>query len=852
MTATHSSPTPNLCYHCGLPIPKDVHITYPVLGETRSFCCHGCQLACQTIVEHGFEDFYRHREHEGGINAQVLPDILHNLSLYDRPEIQRSFVRTQGQYAQASLILENIRCAACLWLNEQHLRTLPGIIDVQLDYTTHQARVEWDTTQLQLSQILQAIAAIGYIAHPYDPVHREALLQTEKHRSLEKLLFAGLLGMQVMAFSIATYWMGGYNTQGELALWEIIGRWSTLIVTSVMLIYSASDFFVGAWHDCQQQKLGMDLPIVLGLVTAWLGSLWATITHGEHVYYDSIGMFIFFVLLARVFELKARLTASAQLDRLMRIIPQSITRIINAQQTEEVAIIDLAIGDHIQLLPGQTLPVDGTLLSPTARINEAQLTGEPLPIDKQAGDPLRAGSISIDQPIQMRVDHLSQDSTTAQLQSLIFKALATKPTLAQLADRIANPFIAIVLLTAFLTLCVWLYVDATQALPNLIAVLIITCPCALALATPVATAITMGNMSAHGMLPIHMSSLEKLPQTDVLVLDKTGTLTQGKPSLAETQLTGTHTLEEVLLIAHTLEQYSEHPLAHALKQANQQPNLPKMTQHKYYPSQGIEGVIHQQQWRIGNLSFCQTTPPTLAQQRWIDQQHAAGAIVLALSCNQQLSALFALQDTLRDDAIAFVQQMQQQQQRFKQVVILSGDHPHAVAHLAQQLNIYDYHGHYLPEDKLTWIQQRQQQGHRILMVGDGINDAPTLAAADVSVSFYQASDLAQQHSDLLLMGHTLDRIQLADQWIRKHQRIVKQNLFWALAYNLIAIPFAALGMITPWMAAIGMSVSSLWVVGNALRLRLTPTANITHINKIHAVDQHNTYQEKTAIYGAHQ
>lgn len=804
------------CYHCGLPIADNLTITTSVLGETREFCCHGCQLACKTIVENGFEEFYRHRDSEGGLNAQVLPDILKNLSLYDRPEVQQSFVRHQGNQSQAALILENIRCAACLWLNEQHLRALPGVIDVQLDYTSHQASVTWDNEQIQLSQILEAIVAIGYIAHPYDPVHREQLLESEKHRSIEKMLFSGLLGMQIMGFSIATYWMGGYQADGQLPLWEIIGRWSTLIVTAVMLFYSGADFFVGAWRDLQQRKLGMDVPIVLGLVAAWAGSLWGTIVQDEAVYFDSIGMFIFFVLLARVFELKGRMAATDKLDRLLRIIPPTTTRLIGTQE-ETVAVMDLAVGDHIRVLAGQTIPVDGVLTSSAALINEAHLTGESKPLTKQSGDWLRAGSISLDQPLTMRVAKTSHHSTTFSLQELMRRALSQKPAIAQFADRISAPFILLVLAIAFMTLLAWAWLDSAQALPNTIAVLIITCPCALALATPVALAIAAGRISEIGMIPMNMNALAALPKTDILVLDKTGTLTEGQPRLTDIRLLSDMNETHARSIANALESHSEHPLAYALRDP-QAANIPTISQLTHFPSQGIEGMIDGELWRIGKPDFCTNFALTDDIQAWIQSQQQSGSTIVMLAKPNQAQALFVLSDPLREDAHQFIATLQQSQ-RFKQIVMLSGDDTATVASVAQQLGLTDFHGGLLPDDKLAWIQQRQQQGHRVLMIGDGINDAPTLAAADVAISFNHASDLAQLHSDLVLMGHRLMAVVEADQLAKRSQRIINQNLFWALAYNLLAIPFAAFGFITPWIAAIGMSASSLFVVANALRLK---------------------------------
>lgn len=802
------------CFHCGLPIPQGVDLHYPVLGKEQAFCCPGCHAACKTIVEAGFEDFYRYRAQEGEVNAQTLPKVLENLSLYDRPEIQQSFVRQTGELKEAALILENIRCAACLWLNEQHLRAQPGIVDVHLDYASHQARVKWDPNITRLSTILEAIAAIGYIAHPYDPAHRERLLAEERRRSVERLLFAGLLGMQVMMFAIATYWMGGYDEQGQLALWEVIGRWTALLITLIMLVYSGADFFIGAWRDLRNRQLGMDVPIVLGLVTAWGGSLWATIVGDQDVYFDSIGMFIFFVLLARVVELKGRMAAADALDRLLKVIPKTAQR-IEAGQVIEVPVVDLKPGDVIRLLPGESVPVDGRLLAGASSFDESHLTGESLPVLKREGEWVAAGSCNVDQPVTLRVERVGSDSTMNELARLMDQGLADKPRLAELAERISKPFVAGVLLLSVLTALGWWWYEPSRALPNTIAVLIITCPCALALATPVALAIAAGRFASLGILPMRMAALEGLASADTLVLDKTGTLTQGRPCITEVKVF--HGMNESVAraLAAKMEQGSEHPIAYALREGVEP--LDQELKVRNVPGCGLEAEYAGARWRLGTPAFALEGSALCEQiQDWLDAQLQEGGMSVVLSCQGELRAIFILHDALRLGVSEFLQEARDL--GFKRIVILSGDQPAAVGYLARQLGVTEYHGGLRPEEKLAWLKKAQAQGARILMVGDGINDAPTLAAAEVSVSFGAATSLAQLHSDFVLLGNDLRRLAQGIQLARQTRRNTHQNLFWAAAYNVLAVPFAALGFITPWIAAIGMSLSSLLVVGNALRL----------------------------------
>ncbi|MFZ5467499.1 MAG: heavy metal translocating P-type ATPase [Pseudomonadota bacterium] len=803
------------CFHCGLPVPAGIDLRHPVLGQERSFCCAGCHAACKTIVDAGFEDYYRYREQQGEISPGVLPDVLRNLALYDRPEIQQGFVRTDGELREAALILENIRCAACLWLNEQHLRAQPGVVDVQLDYASQQARVRWDPARIRLSDILHAITAIGYVAHPYDPAHRERLLEQERRRSVERLLFSGMLGMQVMMFALATYWMGGVNAQGELELWETIGRWTSLAITFVMLVYSGADFFVGAWRDLRNRQLGMDVPVVLGLVTAWAGSLWATIVADVDVYFDSIGMFIFFVLLARVVELKGRMAAADALDRLMKVIPPTALRVEEGREVE-VPVVDLRPGDVVRLRPGDSAPVDGRLLGGASSFDESHLTGESVPALRRDGDWVSAGSCNVDQPVLMRVERVSADSTMNELQRLMDQGLSVKPRVAELAERISAPFVAGVLILAVLTALGWWFIDPARVLPIVIAVLIITCPCALALATPVALAIAAGRFASLGILPMRIAAVEALALADTLVLDKTGTLTSGRPRLSEVRLLNGMDEQQARALVACMERHYEHPLAHALREGIAP--LEAEIAVRNHPGQGLEAEHGGAVWRLGTPEFALAGGALAdADRDWLRAQVEDGGIVVALGRAGEARALFVLHDAVREGAEAFVREAKKL--RLRRVVILSGDQPGAVAHLARRIGVDEWHGGMRPEDKLAWIRQAQVEGATVLMAGDGINDAPTLAAAQVSVSFGAATTLAQLHSDFVLLGADLRVLTSAILLARHTRRNTRQNLGWAAGYNLLAVPFAALGFVTPWLAAIGMSLSSLLVVGNALRLR---------------------------------
>lgn len=802
------------CYHCALPVPADAHYTAQVLGQERSFCCPGCHAVAQGVVAAGLEDYYAHREAPANpAPAGARDELLERLRVYDHPEIQRGFIRSGADWREAALILEEIRCAACMWLSEQSLRRMDGVLDVTLDYTSQQARVRYDPERVCLSEILAAIESLGYHAHPFDPARRDALLAEQKRRSIERLLFAAILGMPIMAFSVAGYWMGGPDAQGILPLWERIGRFSALLVTTIVLAYSGWDFLSGAARDLKNYRLGMDVPIVLGLGVAWVGSAVATFRLSGEVYFDSMAMFIGFVLLARVIELHGRMRAADQIDRLVRVIPQA-TRAWREGEWQKVAVVDLVPGDHIRLLPGDTVPTDGTLLgNRAAQFDESILTGEARPVTRQPGAVAVAGATNLDQPIELSVQKARNDSTIAEIQGLMQRGLSGRPRYAQIADRVASRFVVAVLMVAAGTAGYWLWSAPAQALENTVAVLIVTCPCALALATPVALALAAGRLARGHVLPQQMAGLEPLATATRVVFDKTGTLTSGYPQIVEQAALDATPPERAAAIAAALENRSEHPLARAF--ALPASDVPTVSQLENHPGEGISGVIEGRTWRIGTPSFATAgDPPAIRDPDWMP---GVGATHILLSRDGVPVADFHVADRLREGVSESLEALRQA--GVSRLSILSGDQQPAVEAIAGRLGIADAQAGLAPEAKLARVREWQQQGERVIMVGDGINDAPTLRQADVSVSFAEATDLARQSADFVITRTDFRAIAEARTLARETRRVIRQNLAWAAGYNFLAIPFAAMGYVPPWAAAIGMSASSLLVVGNAMRLR---------------------------------
>jgi len=806
------------CFHCSLPVPEGpAPLLLDILGEPRRFCCPGCQAVCKAITDAGLNDYYRYRTDPAVSGSRpLIPEFLDRVELYDRPEIQRDFVTGEDGWHEAALLLENITCPACLWLNERRLRSLPGVIEVHIDDILQRARVRWDPQLIRLSDILRAIADIGYIAHPYDAARGAQLQQQRRRRSTERLIFAGAAGMLVMNFSLATYFMGGIDAGGRLPLWEVAGRWTSLLLCSAILAWPGQEFFAGAWQDLKNRRLGMDVPVVLGLAGAWLGSLHATLSAQGDVYYDSIAMFVFLLLLARRQELRGKLRAADRLDRLARVTPHTARRRDTDGVYREVSVDELVAGDRIRLLPGETLPVDGTVLRGISSFDESLLTGEATPVIHRPGDAVIAGAVNGEQPLSIQVTRALRFSTLNEIQRLVQRGLEQRPRYALLAEQAAGWFVAGLLLVATATALFWLQADSANWLPNTIAVLIVTCPCALALATPVSLAVSAGRFIDLGVLPLRMQALDALATSNLFVFDKTGTLTAGQPAVAAVIPVGRLNREQCLHYARALAADSEHPLARALRQAGPKPCL-VTEQVENVPACGIRARIAGAEWRLGKPGFAAGGVEEREIRALVADRRARGHLVSLLSNADGVQAVLSFEDALREDADRMLAGLARTGVR--QFAILSGDEPAPVFRLGRQLGISDCHAGLSPQEKLAWTRSRQGEGYRVAMIGDGINDAPTLAAADVSISFANATDLANSNSDFLILGNDAAALADARRLARRTRRNILQNLFWAAAYNLLAVPFAAAGLIPPWAAAIGMSFSSLFVVMNALRLQ---------------------------------
>lgn len=797
------------CFHCGLPVPHGAHYPVQFEGETKGACCRGCQAVAQTIIDSGQGAYYNHRTALPATPREAEAELA-QLGLYDLPEIQESFVRAEADNVrEAALILENIVCAACIWLNERHIAQLPGVLSVEINYATRRARVRWDNARIQLSTILKAVSDIGYIAHPFDPGRSDDIHKRERNTAIKRLAIAGLGMMQVMMYALPTY-----TATDMTADIRMLMSWASLILTIPVVGYSAWPFFIGAWRDLRRRMLGMDVPVALGVGTAFVASVYSTFSgHGE-VYYDSVTMFVFLLLTGRFLEMNARRRAGAAVEELVKLIPAATTRLPNwpSRDTEQVPVARLAVGDHVLVRPGETLPADGVVVEGVSAVSEAMLTGESIPVSKGVDANVVGGSLNQASPLVVRVEKLGAETRLAAIVRLLDRAQSEKPRIGQLADRAAAWFVGLLLLITIVVGLAWYAIDPSKALWIVVSILVVTCPCALGLATPAALTTATGRLTRLGLLTTRGHALETLARATDLVFDKTGTLTHGRLSVRHVVPLGGRSEREVRSLAAALEAGSEHPIARALREAGNSSR--SASDIRNTPGRGIEGMIDGHRYRLGSPRFAAAGAP-LPVSGGGGYQGSEHESWVALTEENELIAWFALADTPRSDAAAALAALRQQGLRLH---LVSGDTEGAVKATARQLGIDAWHAGALPEDKLAIVKALQQQGRIVAMVGDGINDAPVLAGAQVSIAMSEGADVAQAAADMVMLGSRLSTLAEGVALARKTQQIIRQNLGWALGYNLIAIPAAALGYVTPWIAGIGMSASSLLVVLNALRL----------------------------------
>ncbi len=810
---TSAAPTP--CYHCGQPLPDVVdHAAWTVhiAGEAHTMCCPGCAAVAQTIVDLGQESYYRDRTAYAASaeHAQQLPP---ELQLYDNADPRFAL---DEDSRESTFTVEGIRCAACVWLIENRLTRLPGVDAAQLNVATERLYVRWRSNDCQPGDILGALHTIGYAAYPYD-ADRHAGQQQRASKALGRQLFvAGLSMMQVMMYVAPFYLAHGDGTLDDSM--ASLMRWASLLLTLPAICYSALPFWRGAWASLRARALGMDVPVALGIAAAFGASLVATVTGKGEVWFDSVTMFIFLLLCSRYLELGARRKAGTALERLQHALPASASLLENYPASGAATIVRaaaLAVDNIIVIKPGEAVAADSVIIEGRTSLDLSLLSGESAPVPKTVGDAIPGGAINAGSVVLARVTRKAQDSTLSDLVKLINRAGGEKPRIALWADRVAAYFVAGLLVFALAAFTFWFWHDgnAARAWPIAIAVLVVSCPCALSLATPTALAAAIDNLLRQGVLVTGPQTLETLHRTTHVILDKTGTLTWGRPVLQGIQQLGAMRADFCLQVAAALETGSAHPLARAVISAADEAG-----RHHWSASDlretagcGLEGMVHNRRYRLGSAQFVAGIAGLAPEHVVVD-----GVTPVYLGAEGQWLACLQLHDGLRPDAQETVDYFRQ---RGKTVVLVSGDDDVLARRVGDQLGIETTVGGYLPADKLNFVQQMQRRGCVVAMIGDGINDAAVLGAADVSFAMGSGAALAQAHADAVLLNGRLGAVADSARVAERTMRIIRQNLGWAMVYNAIAIPAAAMGLLNPWLSGVGMALSSAVVVLNALRLR---------------------------------
>ncbi len=792
------------CFHCDLPVAKNLDYECEVLGSNRHFCCAGCLAIAEILVENNLTNFYRFRDSPSRKAETLIPQELQNIKALDNLSVLEEISTETEDTRSIELGLDGITCAACGWLIEKKLSTLPQVKQISVNVSTQRATLSWDKSQ-PLSKILKTLVDLGYRAYPFSEDAREQSFESVNRTYIKRLLVAGLGMMQVMTYALAIY-IGEFqdiSDENQSFLYWISG-----IVATPVIFYSAKPFFQSALRNLAARQLGMNLPVSIAILSAYSASVYSLIFDGHIFYFDSVVMFTFFLLIGRFLEHRARYRSLLKQQNFKQLMPLSVARRNTDQSITTIGISDILPGDILVIHAGGIIPVDGSLLEGAAEVNESVITGEFMPIKKQIGDKLSSGSSNHSASIVMRV---SQDFAHSHIQKLIQlqqNAEQMKPDSVSLADRISHWYVFILLILVVASGIYWWQVSPSQAFSIILSVLVVSCPCALSLATPAAIAAATSQLSDLGFMIRSKTALSHLAKVTEVYFDKTGTLTTASMQIKEVILFTDTNQEQCIQIASSLENISDHPVAKAFK--NEVANC-SASDLRETIGKGVTGIINSKRYRLGNEGYA------------FDEQSNNTALPavgfethLYLVCNNSHIATFVLQDSLKESAKPAIAKLIQQS---LDVILLSGDSAASVANTAARLKIKKHFANSSPEGKLAIILNAQSQQKNCLMVGDGFNDIGALGAANVSITMASGTSVSKTASDAVLVANDLNVIPQSIAIAHKVQKIIRQNLSWAVFYNITAIPFAMMGLVPAWLAAIGMSLSSLVVVLNALRLR---------------------------------
>jgi len=788
------------CDHCHLSFDKSVLFSEEIAGEEKFFCCKGCQGVYHLLHAEGLDSFY---DKVGDTKLNPAVEISKELTKFDHDGFGKKYVKTENGLNTISLIIEGIHCSACVWLNEKVLFKTDGIIEAEINYTNHKAKIVWDPSILKLSDILLKIQSIGYNAYPYD-----ASLQEQKANATRKdyymRLLVGVFGsMNIMWLAIAQY--GGYFTGMRDDIKFIIQVAEFALATPV-LFYTGWIYFRGAYFGLKNHFVNMDLLVATGALLAYVYSIYAMVSGKGETYFESVVMIITFVFVGKYLEVLSKKKAVDTLDTITSSLPTEVT-LVRGDEKVIVGVEEVEVGDIIEVKPGDKIVVDGIMISKDGSFDEASLTGESRPIYKKEGDMLTSGAISLDSVVRYEAYKVYQDSTLSTIVSLLENSLNKKPRIEKLANTLSGYFSSAILLIAFVTFLGWYVVggDFERALIVGISVIVIACPCALGLATPMATLIGLSVGAKRGILFKEASYLETMAKADVLLLDKTGTITQGRPQVVYHDKQADYDIN----LLYSLVKSSSHPISKGIveyiESHHDRVHLVELQEVKHLQAKGLRAVYKGKELLGGNLSLFENC-----------HFDAEDNSLFIFSIAGEIVALFALNDKLKEGAKEALADIAG---RGVEIVMLTGDHERVASRIADEVGISVFEHSLLPEDKAAVVDRYHDRGKVVIMVGDGINDALALSKSDIAIAMGSGADISVQVSDVVLLDDSMEALALSSKLSQKTYTNIKQNLSISLLYNLITIPLAVAGYVIPLIAALSMSLSSLLVIANAVRIK---------------------------------
>lgn len=817
-----TSSTPQRCFHCNDSVPLGLELYVTINNKKQPMCCIGCQAVAQTIVDNNLTQYYQVRTEPAQKGADLIPEQLkaahqQKNKLLDEDVLQNEFIYQNNDSKEAILTVEGISCAACAWLIEMQISKLKGIDKITVNATTQRATIKWQDDQVKLSKILNAIEHIGYQALPFKANELEQRNNVISKKFIKRLGISGILMMQIMMIAVGLYF-GAFSGMAEYNI--VYLRWVSFILAIPIASYCAFPFYVGAINALKLKRLSMDVPVSIAIILAFSASAWATVTQQGEVYFESVSMFTFLLLIGKFLEFRARSHAAQTSANLLKLMPMTATKITSGEfkiasreeiKEELVAAKLLVKNDLVLIKPGETIPADGVIVTGNSQINEAMLSGEQLPLNKTINDNVFAGTINGDGNLTVKVKQPSNQSFLSQLIRLSEQSQAHKPKLARLSDQVAQYFVAVILMTAIGTAIYWQQHLPEEAFWITLSVLVATCPCALSLATPTALTCATTRLNSEGIMIKSSHVMETIPKVNTFAFDKTGTLTTGDFVIDKVSVLLTdeaYNEAYILALAAALESHSEHPLAKPFAQyRNLKINAINV---KVHSGKGVSGLIDNKQLHIGKPSWLFDSFAD-AQKKNAKLMNASCVLVY----ENTLIAAFYLADKIREDAQTLLTKLNEN----NQILMLSGDSQNACERVAASLSIPHCYGGLSATDKMT-ILKKQQKEHNatVAMIGDGVNDSPVFGAAHVSIAMGSGTDIAKSGADVILLNNQLSSISTLNYIAVKTRRIIFQNYLWAFGYNGIVLPLAVAGFITPYMAVIGMSASSILVITNSLRL----------------------------------